>query len=155
MERERRRLRRKREEEGVEALVEVTQAEVRVAVKNVEEKEVKKRNLRNSKRRTGKRSTEGLEVDDHCYLLYLICYKIRIRIRVQLSRHNDHLETCSLLFSIIVLMALRLFLRNLGSTPWREAYLCLLGLWIPFLCAFLPWLWLVWFLLFAMIFNNA
>jgi len=140
VERERKRLRPMRQEEGVEALVVVALAEAQAAVKNVEEKEEKKRNSKNSKRRTGKRSTEGLEVDDHCYLLYLICYKIRIRIRVQLRRHNDHLETCSLLFSIIVLMALRLFLRNLGSTPWREAYLCLLGLWIPFLCAFLPWL---------------
>ena len=46
----------------------------------------------------------------------------------------------------------RLWLRrNLGLTPSREAYRCLLGLWMPFLWAFLFWLWAVWFFDFAIL----
>ena len=37
------------------------------------------------------------------------------------------------------------FLRNFGSIPLRELYLCFLGFLIPFLCAFLDWLCAVWF----------
>merc|ERR1719411_1083464 len=36
--------------------------------------------------------------------------------------------------------------RYLGSTPFRDGYLLVLGLGIPLRCCFLVWLWLVWFL---------
>lgn len=128
------------------------------AVRNVEERreQKKKAKIVSKLKDRNWEITRDLEVDLESIvcIYYLICFKNKYH-KLHLRSWSCVVHLAALLFSIICLMDLRLFLRNLGSTPLREAYLCLLGFWIPFLCAFLPWLWLVWFLLFAMIFNNA
>jgi hypothetical protein len=43
-------------------------------------------------------------------------------------------------------LAKRMFLRNLGSTPLRDSYLCDRGFLMPFLCHLPDWLCVVWFL---------
>lgn len=127
-----------RQREEAEAETEVKAVTVLAAAKREEEEKrktsTKAANISKRMISTNKviRSARGQEVDLE-YIYYLNFYKIIIISWVQFLIHLP----AAFLFSIMVLMALRLFLRNLGSTPLREAYLCLLGFWIPLLCAFL------------------
>ena len=51
---------------------------------------------------------------------------------------------------LLCFLAKRMFLRNLGSTPLRDSYLCDRGFLMPFLCHLRDWLCVVWFLDLAM-----
>lgn len=64
----------------------------------------------------------------------------------------DNLSICTHGFGVIGCIFFRpflekhMFLRNLGSTPLRESYLCDQGFLMLFLCHFQDWLSIVWFL---------
>ena len=77
------------------------------------------------------------------------CCFISCYVCIKLHPLHLHLVAALALMASIVLRDLLLFLRNFGSQPFKDWYLFLRGFLIPFLWAFLVWLWAVWFLLFA------
>ena len=74
-----------------------------------------------------------------CYVTYHKC----IDVSILLHRWHDTIHYSD--FFAWPFVANFWFLKNFGSIPFLEEYLCFFGFLIPFLWAFLDWLWAVWF----------
>ena len=78
-------------------------------------------------------------------LLWIPCLSSYVVSRISSWRYQKPHFLAAAFLASMNFKDLLLFLMNFGSQPLSEAYLFLGSLPIPCLCAFLVWLWAVWF----------